>query len=157
MATSQEAHTDVNGCEVETVLPVKCVHNRHNPGNIQRTSLGKAESSGKSYGTFLVTRKSASFGVSPSNSVNCKTSPKYVTESNLAFVNVSYEVPQTFSWLPSVRKSSKIILQQARYGIFSLYYYLLIKHVSALANLYSGLMLPGLNAIMGPTGSGKTT
>ena len=71
----------------------------------------------------------------------------------VSFHNISYEVSQRscFKKLPP-----KTILDNIRYqyhlcaGVFDIKLYMLMY-------THSGIMKTGLNAIMGPTGSGKTT
>ena len=66
--------------------------------------------------------------------------------TSVSFHSVSYLIQEGV-----FKKTTKTILNNASYvkvcKRYSLLYYF----------IYSGIMLPGLNAIMGPTGSGKTT
>ena len=66
--------------------------------------LGSEGAEKSSYGTFLSTEESTN-SKSPGSSI----------PSSLAFINVSYEVPQTFGWLPGKKHNIKTILKPARY------------------------------------------
>ena len=75
-------------------------------------SFGGAEKS--SYGSFLETEETGSI-MSPSTSLLSKRESEKKTTSGLAFVNVSYQVPPTFGWLPGNTKTkAKTILKPAR-------------------------------------------
>ena len=67
------------------------------------------ESKESSYGTFLATGEKNTL---PSSNVNSRVN---VASSSLAFIDVSYEVPSTFGWLPGVNDGAKTILRPVRY------------------------------------------
>ena len=74
-------------------------------------SSGGAEKS--NYGSFLATEETTSI-VSSSGSLLRKREAEQIP-SGLAFVNVSYQVPPTFGWLPGNKSMAKTILRPARY------------------------------------------
>ena len=78
------------------------------------SSIGLLGTENSSYGTFVENEGSVAFDGSSFESTDMNRSPKYGTTSGLAFINVSYEVPRSFSCIPWVKKNSKTILKPAR-------------------------------------------
>ena len=76
---------------------------------------------------------------------------KELAEGNtcVSFHNIRYEVSRQFCW----KKPPKTILDNVRYQSFVLQH----STRSIKLHFYSGIMKTGVNAILGPTGSGKTT
>ena len=69
------------------------------------------ESMESSYGTFLAAQGDAL----PSSSVNSTVSDAAEARSSLAFIDVSYDVPNAFGWLPGMKNGTKTILKPVRY------------------------------------------
>lgn len=129
MANSKEPGPDnaVSKLEKDTASPGSLLKHGHDSDNPQSSSYstkklfchvssGGAEKS--SYGSFLATEETNSFLIN--RELDRDTiEPGKKTTSGLAFVNVSYQVPPTFGWLPgNTRTKAKIILRPTRYVIF---------------------------------------
>ena len=105
--------------ENEMASPSTLLKHGHKSGNPQSSSCGTSKllSSGggekSSYGTFLGTEESSPLMSSYSSLLSCRK-PENKATSGLAFINISYQVPQTLGWLPG---NSKTILKPARYFI----------------------------------------
>ena len=74
---------------------------------------------------------------------------KELAEGNkcVSFHNIRYEVSRQFCW----KKQPKTILDNVRCQSF------VLQHSTVKLHFNSGIMKTGVNAILGPTGSGKTT
>ena len=95
------------GCKSDNPQSRSCSTNKL----LSHDCSGGAEKS--NYGSFLVTEETTSI-VSSSSSLLRKREAEQVP-SGLAFVNVSYQVPPTFGWLPGNKSKAKTILRPARY------------------------------------------
>ena len=98
---------------------------------LSHVSSGGAEKS--NYGSFLATEETTSI-VSSSSSLLSKREPVQ-SLSGLAFVNVSYQVPPKFGWLPgNTMSKAKTILRPARYILMCLCYVIFYHILSSLAS-----------------------
>ena len=113
MTSSDEPGPDncISEFEKEMASPGSLLKHGYKSDNPQSSSYGGAEKS--NYGSFLATEETTSV-VSSSSSLLNKREPAE-TLSGLAFVNVSYQVPPTFGWLPgNTMTKAKTILRPAR-------------------------------------------
>ena len=84
-----------------------------------------------------------------SNDIFCGNDIQNVDEQNITFHDITYKVWQ----YKHCRKiDSKVILNSVRYNRECMS----IQFILEISIFLSGELKPGLNAIMGPTGSGKT-
>ena len=129
MASSDEPGPDNSISEFEKAMasPGSLLKHGYKPDSPQydtskllsHVSSGGAEKS--NYGSFLATEETTSV-VSSSSSLLSKREP-VKTLSGLAFVNVSYQVPPKFGWLPgNTMSKAKTILRPARYILMCLHY-----------------------------------